>query len=492
MGCHLLGCSNNTAYDVNSDNNNNSPFYEIESNQMTYRSKGGTITDRSCYLTNTSSLFTDNNNERSKPIVKRLNFSKLKSSPQLSDRSFNSKLTMISEAQDKVLNLLSERNGKTFTVLSKEFNYSLKLIKKLNTYYLSSNINDNNEQINISICSEVSECKGEANRNNKSLIHNDSLKNNVNLFNKFKTLFYIPLISLTGEIENYFSISNIASNYLIDTAHSVNDVNSIMQLYSFSVYFDFFETFFSYVFNLFHNLHYNSKSYKNEFIKLSSCLMEIQKINISFYPNTNYISLSFYYLSDEFYSFFLGDCNTSFIDCNEINYTSKSIEKECLTITFSTSEQEKQNLFYRYKILYRNINMSNNDCLKILEQYLNNKVKKNELIQQFILVCDKHINNCGFVVGFAIYIDEYKSNQIQNCVGFEIKIKTNHDWLVGEKVNEINDKKESLNWESDGENVFNMLEEKCIGVDRNYIQVRYLVIQVVNNVLTISYEYSFK
>ena len=136
--------------------------------------------------------------------------------------------------------------------------------------------------------------------------------------------------------------------------------------------------------------------------------------------------------------------------------------------------------------------MSNNDCLKILEQYLNNKVKKNELIQQFILVCDKHINNCGFVVGFAIYIDEYKSNQIQNCVGFEIKIKTNHDWLVGEKVNEINDKKESLNWESDGENVFNMLEEKCIGVDRNYIQVRYLVIQVVNNVLTISYEYSFK
>lgn len=499
MGCTLLGCSNNTSNDLkdSSIDNNNFPFYELESNAMTYRSKG-IVTDRSCYLTNTSSLFTKT--EGNKPIVKRLNFSKLKS-PQLSDRSFTSKLTMISEAKDKVLNLLSERNGKTFNTLSKEFNYSLKLMKKLNSLCLSSNINEynssNNNHINISICSELSDCKSESIRKSRLFKSNATsdiaLKKNVLLFNKFKSLFYIPLISLTGEIENYFSFTNISSQYLQDNIIINNDNNIIiMQFYYFSVYFDFFETFFSYVFNLFHNLNYNSKSYKNEFIKISSCLMEIQKINISFYPNINYISLSFYYLSDELYSFFLGDCNKSFIDCSEINFTNKSIEKECLTIQFSTSENEIQNNFFRYKIWYRNINMSNNDCLKILDQYLNNKVQKTELIQQFTRVCSKHIKNCGFVVAFAIYIDEYKNNEIQNCIGFEIKIKTNHDWLVGQNTNEINEKKENLNWESDNETIVNILEEKYIGIDSNYTQVRYQVIQVINNVLTISYEYSFK
>jgi hypothetical protein len=514
MGCQLLGCSNDTTKETKLDNINHN-FFEIESNALTYRSKPGFTTERSYGLSNTSTLFT--NEKHNKPKMNKLNLSNLMI-PQLSERSITSRITSINETKDKLLTLLSERNGKSFSVLSKEITFVIKLIHKLNRIYSSTKFsNYNSNTIDYSFCSNLSECKMQSisTNNNLVLVHSGDFSfknknesnisskvnklnhnNNISLFNKFKNLFYTPLISLTGEIENFFSLENISNKKESNT--NTNNNNLIIQLKSFSVYFDFFETFFTYVFNLFQNLNYNAIAYKNEFIKLSSFLMDIQKIKIQLHPNENTISLSFYYLNEEFFSHFIRGNNKRYIDIGEENELSKSIEKECLSIIFSTSEIEKLPGFCRYKIWYRNINMSNNDYLKILQEYLVNKVNNKELIQHFNNISSKHMRNCGFVVGFAILIDEYKNGNLQNCVGFEIKIKTNHDKLIGLCKDEINEEKSwdnedvKENKEEDHETELINEEGKVIKINLDYCQVMYLNIQANHEGVKISYEYSFK
>ena len=171
MGCQLLGCSSDISKETKLNNINHN-FFEIESNALTYRSKHGFTTERSYGLSNTSTLFT--NDKHSKPTMNKLNFSSL-TIPQLSERSITSRITSINETKDKLLTLLSERNGKSFSMLSKEITFVVKLIHKLNRIYSSSKfMNYNSNTIDYSFCSNLSECKMQSistNNNNLLLVH---------------------------------------------------------------------------------------------------------------------------------------------------------------------------------------------------------------------------------------------------------------------------------------------------------------------------------
>ena len=85
------------------------------------------------------------------------------------------------------------------------------------------------------------------------------------------------------------------------------------------------------------------------------------------------------------------------------------------------------------------------------------------------------MRNCGFVISFGILY----SNDIK-CVGYKIKIKTNHDWLVGDQSN-INSSCSS----DDAK------KKTSLKINNKFAQVKFLIINVDENNINISYEYSY-
>lgn len=410
------------------------------------------LTNVSKSLTNRSTdINTTSNASETLIRIKKLNLSNL---TQLqSDRSFTSRIqnTTNSELRDKVNMVLNTRNGKSFLSLLKEINFSFKIIQKLDKIYSSFILPQN---LNSSYQSEISKdefsLKKAKNISNNDLIKSHIKKKNeiIENFTHFKSLFYIPLISLSGEIENYFELKKEKQKSLI---HYV----------CFSFYFDYYETFFPYIVNLFQNFKYNL-SYKDEFLKISTFSNEIQKIKISFFPKENITTISFFYVSEEFYSFFFSE--------DQLISSTKSIDKECISFNFSQIKWTHQ-----YELYYKNINLSNKDFLVHLSNFLCQKAKNIKLLNQYKLVTDNYMRNCGFVVSFGILY----SSDIR-CVGYKIKIKTNHDWLVGEQ-NNVNSSCSS----DDAE------KKTSLRINSKFAQVKFLIINVDENNINISYEYAY-
>lgn len=432
MGCSLSSCSCSKTVP-------NKEECEADPS-LTTRSKS--LTNRSTDI-NTSRLTPTNHIH---PNLKKLNLTNL---TQLqSDRSFTSRIlnTTNSELKDKVSSIINVRNGKSFMMLLKEINFSFKIIQKLDKIYSNSLLTN---ELNSSYQSDISKDSKITIKVNKK--KSESIEN----FTHFKSLFYIPLISLSGEIDNFFELSK------------EKDKNVII-FESFTLYFDYYETFFAYLVNLFQALKYN-QSYKDEFLKISTIISEIQKISISFNPKDNITKISFLYISDDFFLFFFGE--------DMLIPSSKSIDKESMSFLFSRAYPP----CHQYDITYKNINLSNKDFLSYLYLFLKEKANNDNLLRQYHIMNDSYMRNCGFVVSFSI---EFTSDI--KCIGYIVKIKTNHDWLVESTTANVNS-----SYSSDDVGNWNVEERKSqLKINSKCAQVKYLIISVNEDTITISYEYA--
>lgn len=407
------------------------------------------LTTRSKSLTNRS---TDINTSRNTPYnhiqpqLKKLNLSNI---TQLqSDRSFTSRIqnSTNSEMKDKVSSMINVRNGKSFMMLLKEINFSFKVVQKLDKLYSNSLLSN---ELNSSYQSDIS-------KDSKITIKVTKKKSEIiENFTHFKSLFYIPLISLSGEIDNFFELSK-------------EKEKNIINFESFSFYFDYYETFFAYLVNLFQALKYN-QSYKDEFIKISTILSEIQKICITYNPKDNITKIHFLYISDDFFSFFFGE--------DMLIPSSKSIEKESMSFLFSRAYPP----CHQYDITYKNINLSNKDFLSYLYLFLKEKANNDNLLRQYHVMTESYMRNCGFVVSFCI---EFTSDI--KCIGYKVKIKTNHDWLVESSTPNVNS-----SYSSDDVGNWNVEEKKSkLTINSKFAQVKYLILSVCEESIMISYEYA--
>ena len=365
------------------------------------------------------------------------------------------------------------RKGKNYLLLLKEINFSLKIISKINKLnisnfdFLSSNFQSlqsdfsSNSGISISNSSTNNYCKVKTYKKTDLTFENLS---------KFKNLFFIPVISLNGEINNYFEVCK-------------NDFDDNIFFISFSIYLNFDYLIFKYLVNLFSNFSY--KNYKEVFILLFNYIENIEKISIVYNPNKNICSICLINISDDIYKIFIK--NDSLMDYF-IGEKNKKIEKDRLIIHFSSKISNN----FKYEVIYNNY-LSNEELFECLLIYLNNiNIKENnkylKIIENFKEAQKLHMKNIKLIQFISINYNEIDSKYTE-INKIKIKVKTNNELIIRSKtLNSINSfDKINLN----NKNNKNSIKNPIIKINSNYTKVKYFIINITNNKVFISYEYEF-
>ena len=377
------------------------------------------------------------------PQVKKLNLLNL--GPQ-TDRSCTSRLSNNTEGKD-IVTLLNERNGKSFLALLKEINFSLKMIRKINRMYSPFAPFESNSSF-LSDCSELGCSFQSKTFERKSHLQKEQKQTNIENFLTFKTFLFVPMISLNGEVENFFEISK-------------NEKEGALSYVSFSTFFDYFETLYVYLINLFNSLKYNERQLKNIILKFSVNSTEISKMKIKFNPNEKVIFIYLYYVSENFVREFVN---------LETGINSNQVEIESLGFIFGLTDS------IAYELTLRAISLKNENFIAWFYQYLTseqNHKLTTDLLNSLATLKERYLKSyskMGELCSFSILLDGDNS-----CLGYQIRIKTSHDLLVSTPSVDIRNS-------SSG-------KKSQIKINSKYGEVKFIIVSYIKSKMLISYEY---
>ena len=410
--------------------------------------------------------FSKNNNLNLKKFT-------LKSNKQNISKIQNINLIQSNEYKNKE-NYFQFRKGKNYQLLLKEINFSLKIISKINKLnaphfdLLTSDFQS--LQSDFFSNSAISVSNSSTNNISKVKTYKKSDLTFDNL-SKFKNLFFIPIISLNGEINNYFEVCK-------------NEFNDNIVFISFSIYLNFDDLVFKYLVNLFTNFNY--KNYNEVFILLLNYIENIEKISIIYNPNKNICSICLININDEIYKNFI---KNEFLMDYYIQGKNIKIKKDSLTINFYSKISNND----KYEVTYNNY-LSNEELLECLLIYLNNiNIKENN---KYLKIIDNlkeaekiYMKNNQIIQFISISYNEIVSGSIE-INRIKITMKTNNELIIRRNsfnsmsnFNQIN-----LN---DNNNNMSIIKKPIIKINSNYTKVKYFIINITNNKVFISYEYGF-
>ena len=410
--------------------------------------------------------FSKNNNLNLKKFT-------LKSNKQNISKIQNINLIQSNEYKNKE-NYFQFRKGKNYQLLLKEINFSLKIISKINKLnashfdFLTSDFQS--LQSDCFTNSAISVSNSSTNNISKVKTYKKSDLTFDNL-SKFKNLFFIPIISLNGEINNYFEVCK-------------NEFNDNIIFISFSIYLNFDDLVFKYLVNLFSNFNY--KNYNKVFILLFNCIENIEKISIVYNPNKNICSICLININDEIYKNFI---KKEFLMDYYIQGKNIKIKKDSLTINFYSKISNND----KYEVTYNNY-LSNEELLECLLIYLNNiNIKENN---KYLKIIDNlkeaekiYMKNNQIIQFISISYNEIVSGCVE-INRIKITMKTNNELIIRRNsfnsmsnFNQIN-----LN---DNNNNMSIIKKPIIKINSNYTKVKYFIINITNNKVFISYEYGF-
>ncbi len=367
------------------------------------------------------------------------------------------------------------RKGKNYQLLLKEINFSLKIISKINKLnaphfdLLTSDFQS--LQSDFFSNSAISVSNSSTNNISKVKTYKKSDLTFDNL-SKFKNLFFIPIISLNGEINNYFEVCK-------------NDYNDNILFISFTIYLNFDDLVFKYLVNLFTNFNY--KNYNEVFILLLNYIENIEKISIIYNPNKNICSICLININDEIYKIFIKD---DLLMDNYIQGENKKIKKDSLTINFS-SKIENNN---KYEVTYNNY-LSNEELLECILIYLNNiNIKENnkylKIIDNFKEAQKFHIKNNQLIQFISISYNEIDLECVEINI-IKIKMKTSNELIIRRNSFNSMNNFSQINLNDNNNNNMSIIKNPIIKINSNYTKVKYFIINITNNKVFISYEYGF-
>ena len=432
---------------------------------------------------NNSTYFTSN--ELAITKNKNIYLSPKKNIQKKNNSSQNSKLSdsSLNEKKDKVILFLSNRLGKSFMNLLKEINFSLKIIKKINkintTNSLSSDFQSDQSDFFSNSLISISASSNNNNINKgKTWKKNDLIYENLS---KFKNIFFLPIISLNGQIKNFFEVCK-------------NDFNDNIVFINFSMYLNYFDSFFNYLVNLFSNLNFDNY-YNDTLITLINNIEIIEKIGVIFYPSENYCSLSFININNEIYEKFI--CKKYLLGNNSEN-KNKNFIKDSLIIYFY-SKFSYNNI--KYEITYKNFNLNTKEIIDYLLSFISNinlkeEKKYNKIIENLKEAYELYMKNIQLIQLILINFKEDNSKNLE-INEIKIKMKTNQELIIKrhssysmKNINKLNLNNNNLNNHSFS-NSNNLTNNTIIKINSNFTKVKYIIIIVTTKKINVSYEYSF-
>ena len=432
---------------------------------------------------NNSTYFTSN--ELAITKNKNIYLSPKKNIQKKNNSSQNSKLSdsSLNEKKDKVILFLSNRLGKSFINLLKEINFSLKIIKKINkintTNSLSSDFQSDQSDFFSNSLISISASSNNNNINKgKTWKKNDLIYENLS---KFKNIFFLPIISLNGQIKNFFEVCK-------------NDFNDNIVFINFSMYLNYFDSFFNYLVNLFSNLNFDNY-YNDTLITLINNIKIIEKIGVIFYPSENYCSLSFININNEIYEKFI--CKKYLLGNNSEN-KNKNFIKDSLIIYFY-SKFSYNNI--KYEITYKNFNLNTKEIIDYLLSFISNinlkeEKKYNKIIENLKEAYELYMKNIQLIQLILINFKEDNSKNLE-INEIKIKMKTNQELIIKrhssysmKNINKLNLNNNNLNNHSFS-NSNNLTNNTIIKINSNFTKVKYIIIIVTRKKINVSYEYSF-